>query len=368
MTSNSVKAYQLGQSIWYDNIQRKLLRNGELEGMIQRGEIYGVTSNPSIFNNAIAKSNDYDDELLPLARQGKSAFEIFEALAVEDIRAATDLFSDLYKKTNGGDGYVSLEVNPDLAHDTEQTCSEAKRLWELVNRPNLMIKIPATQAGIPAIQRSIAAGINVNVTLIFSQARYEKVMLAYLTGLEERLANGKPIDSIASVASFFVSRLDTNVDQRLEALVNSGKEKKQIESLFGKAAVANAKLAYQRYKLYFETERFEKLHSLGAKVQRPLWASTSTKNPAYYDLLYVDTLIGPDTVNTIPPQTLVAFNEHGKVALTLEEDVAEAENTLSALESLGISMAVVTKQLEDEGVASFSQAFRDLLIAIEGRK
>ena len=367
--NNSQKAYQLGQSIWYDNIQRKLLENGDLLRMISDGLIYGVTSNPSIFNNAIAKTNDYDHDLLPLLNEGKTALEIFEALAVKDIQEACDLFSELYQRTGGQDGFVSLEVNPTLADDTEATIEEAMRLWKLVNRPNLMVKIPATQAGIPAIKQAIASGVNVNVTLIFSQDRYELVMDAYLSGLEMRIERGEPLDRIASVASFFVSRMDSKVDKRLEAIVADGGEKKaKAEKLLGKAAVANAKLAYQKFCQIFEEERFKKLQQKGAQVQRPLWASTSTKNPAYSDVLYVDTLIGPNTVNTVPPQTLVAFNDHGSVEATLEKGISQEKEILASIEAVGISLNSVTEELENEGVQSFKNDFENLLKAIEGRR
>jgi transaldolase len=369
MKNNSQKVYELGQSIWYDNIERRLLENGEMAEMIERGEIYGVTSNPSIFNNAIAKSSDYDAALVPLARAGKTAIEIFEALAVEDIRQAADLFADFYHATGGKDGFVSLEVNPDLANNTEETLSEAKRLWNLVDRPNLMIKIPATKAGIPAITAAIAAGINVNVTLIFSQERYAEVMEAYLAGLEQRVAAGEPIKKVASVASFFVSRLDTNVDGKLEAKVKAGEiTQEKAESLYGKAAVANAKLAYQGFRKIFESERFAALKNKGAQLQRPLWASTSTKNPAYPDVLYVDTLIGPNTVNTVPPKTLAQFNDHGTVDLTLEDGLTDAEQVFSKLEAVGVSIEQVTQELEEAGVRAFSEAFHSLIETVENRR
>lgn len=367
--NNSQKAYELGQSIWYDNIQRKLLENGELAGMISTGEIYGVTSNPSIFHNAIAKSNDYDQDLIPLLKSNKPAEQIFEALAVKDIQAACDLFFDLFQQTTGGDGFVSLEVNPKLAHEFEETANEAKRLWELVGKRNLMIKIPATLAGIPAIEKTIAAGINVNVTLIFSQERYERVMDAYLSGLEKRMAKGLPINKIASVASFFVSRMDTKVDKRLEAIIEEGgANAEKAKALLGKSAIANAKLAYQQYLKVFGSDRYAEIKKHGGRAQRPLWASTSTKNPAYPDVLYVDSLIGPNTVNTVPPNTLVAFNDHGTVASTLESGVDEAAQVLESLEAIGISVRTVTKELEDEGVASFSNAFESLLDSIEERR
>lgn len=369
MSSNSQKAYQLGQSIWYDNIQRRLLENGEMAGMIERGEIYGVTSNPSIFNNAIAKSNDYDDALIPLAKQGKSAIEIFETLAVDDIRAAADLFLDLYNRTNGEDGYVSFEVNPSLAKDTEATCEEAQRLWDLVDRPNLMIKIPATTEGLLAVEHSIANGLNINVTLIFSRERYEEVMEAYISGLEKRVVEGNSIDNIASVASFFVSRIDSKIDLWLNDIIAQGQSNSDIaENLLGKIAVANAKTAYQRFKKIFNSERFATLKANGARLQRPLWASTSTKNPSYSDVLYIDSLIGPSTVNTIPPSTLAAFNDHGEVSKSLDKDLPSSERSLSDLEGLGISLKQATEELEREGVEAFSKAFVSLNETIETRR
>ena len=362
--------YAAGQSVWYDNIQRGLLANGELAGMIARGEIRGVTSNPTIFMNAVTKSQDYDPGLVRLAKAGKSAEEIFWQLAVEDIQAAADLFRPMYEESGGADGYVSLEVNPYLAHDTEGTIAEAKQIWQRVARPNLLIKIPATVAGLRAITAAIAEGINVNVTLIFALDRYLTVMDAYLTGLEQRVAAGLPVERIASVASFFVSRVDTKVDGRLMEMVDrGGAHAEPAERLLGKAAIANARLAYGYYQKVFGSPRFEALKAHGARVQRPLWASTSTKNPAYRDVVYVEELIGPDTVNTMPPHTLVAFLEHGQVRPgSLEEGVARAERTLASLEALGISMCISTCELELEGVKSFADAFTALLEAVEARR
>ena len=364
--NTTLELFAVGQSVWYDNIQRSLLKNGQLAGMIERGEIRGVTSNPTIFMNAITKSHDYDESLLPLAKSASSAEEIFFQLAVEDIQAATDLFRPLYQQSKGVDGYVSLEVSPFLANETAATLAEAWRLWQWVNRPNLMIKIPATKAGIPAIADAIAAGLNVNVTLIFSRQRYAEVMNAYLEGLEKRLAAGLPIDSIASVASFFVSRVDSNVDPRLQKIVSTGgPQAQQAAALAGKAAIANARLAYADFKQVFATDRFNQLKAKGARVQRPLWASTSTKNPAYRDVMYVEELVGPDTVDTVPPQTLVAFLDHGKVRASLEEALDVSRQQLAALESLGISIDEVTTELEVEGVKSFAEAFSILLKAVE---
>lgn len=367
--NRSQELYQLGQSLWYDNIRRKLLQNGEMAGMIEDGKIYGVTSNPSIFNNAIGKSDDYDDALIPLAQAGKSAMEIFEALAVEDIRAAAELFLPLYERTEGVDGYVSLEVNPDLADDTDATCDEAQRLWDLVDRPNLMVKIPATKEGIPAIERSIANGLNINITLIFSVERYAEVMSAYLSGLEQRAAAGKPIEHVASVASFFISRIDSKVDVWLDELVEAeGPHAGLAASLRGKIAVANAKLAYQRFGEVFASQRFQRLKEKGGRMQRPLWASTSTKNPTYSDVKYVDELIGQDTVNTVPPKTLEAFLDHGTVERTLARDLEAAFRACADFEEVGLSLAQATRELEQEGVAAFSKAFASLLQTVEERR
>ena len=348
----------LGQSLWLDNISRKSLENGELEAMIKRGDIRGVTSNPSIFHNAIANSNDYDSALTPLAWSGWIAEEIFWQLAIEDIQEACDLFRPLYNETNASDGYVSLEVSPYLAHETDKTIEQVSSLWERVNRPNLMIKIPATLEGVPAIRKSIASGINVNVTLIFSLTRYDEVMDAYLSGLEDRLAEGESIDQIASVASFFVSRVDTKVDSLLP----------KLSSLRGQAAIANARLAYEAFTKKFSEERWEELYPKGARLQRPLWASTSTKNPQYPDTAYVNTLIGPYTVNTLPPKTLEAFRDHGVAKETITQQMDRVHAVFGELEEDGVSMDVVTQELEDEGVKAFADAFTALLETIEERR
>jgi transaldolase len=378
--NTSQQLHQAGQSIWYDNIQRGLLDNGALAGMIERGEIRGVTSNPTIFMNAIVKSTDYDAGLESLAKAGFQADQIFWNLAIQDIQRAADLFRPLYEQSRKGDGYVSLEVNPFLAHDTQGTLAAVRWIWAQVDRPNLMVKIPATLAGLPAIRAAIAAGINVNVTLIFSRQRYAAVMDAYLEGLEQRAAGGLPVDSIASVASFFVSRVDTKVDPRLQAIRDQALEPGALAgdaaaqaakaaSLQGKLAIANARAAYADYKAVFGSPRFQALKALGAGVQRPLWASTGTKNPAYSDVLYVEELIGRDTVNTVPPATLAALLDHGVVrANSLEENLAEAHQALADLESLGIPVNTVTDELEAEGVKAFADAFTDLLNAVESRR
>jgi transaldolase/glucose-6-phosphate isomerase len=364
MTSSIQRLLALGQSLWFDNIQRRLLmkspegENSEMAAMIERGDIRGVTSNPSIFHNAIAKTNDYDSALIPLAWSGWETEQIFWQLAIEDIRDTCDLFSDLYRETERADGYVSLEVNPTLAHNTEATLAQVKQLWEWVARPNLMVKIPATLDGLPAIRDAIAAGININVTLIFSIERYRAVRDAYLAGLDARLAAGLPVDHIASVASFFVSRMDTKVDSLLP----------EGSPLRGKTAIAYTKLAYEEFRNIFGGERFTRYQAAGCHLQRPLWASTSTKNPAYPDTLYINSLIGPATVNTVPPQTLEAFRDHGIAKATLMEHLDEARKVLDDVESLGVSMDKVSAELEDEGVKSFADAFVAMLKTIEERR
>jgi transaldolase/glucose-6-phosphate isomerase len=363
------KLTELGQSLWYDNIQRRLLENGDMQNMIERGDIRGVTSNPSIFEKAIAKSADYDSAIIPLAWSGWDAERIFWQLAVEDIQAATDLFLPLYQETDGGDGYVSIEVSPYLAHDTHGTLDEVRHLWQQVDRPNLMVKIPATKEGVPAIRKAISEGINVNVTLIFSLVRYAEVMEAYLSGLEDRLKAGQKIDRIASVASFFVSRVDTKVDGHLDEIIQAEGSKAALASkLLGQAAVANAKLAYEEFQKVIKSERFSKLQEQGARLQRPLWASTSTKNPAYSDVKYVEELVAEHTVNTVPPRTLEAFRDHGNPKITILDNIDSARKSLDALESLGIKMEQVTQELEDEGVKSFADAFSTLLNTIDDRR
>src|SRR5512138_1848584 len=352
------KLTQLGQSLWMDNIQRSQLENGEIKAMIERGDIRGMTSNPSIFNHAIGKTKDYDSALMPLAWAGWDAKKIFWQLAIEDIRAACDLFSPLYEETNGGDGYVSIEVSPDVAHDTDATLAQAEQLWARVRRPNLMVKIPATKEGIPAIRKVISVGVNINVTLIFSLKRYAEVMEAYLSGLEDRAAAGHPIDHIASVASFFVSRVDSKIDPKLP----------DGSPLRGKAAIANAKFAYDEFQKTFAGRRWENLKHKAPRVHRPLWASTSTKSPNYPDTIYVDNLIGPETVNTVPPATLIAFGDHGKAEVTLTRDLDQSEEALKQLEAAGISMDVVTQELEDEGVKAFAEAFTQLMKTIDERR
>lgn len=371
MVNEILKIHEYGQSLWYDNIHRELLNDGTLAEMIEAGEIRGVTSNPSIFNKAISQSDVYNQAIQDLTKAGKSRDEIYEALAVDDIQRAADLFRPLYDQTRGGDGYVSLEVSPYLAHDTEGTIEEAKRLWKLVDRPNLMVKIPATLEGLPAITEAIASGININVTLIFGLGRYQKVREAYLKGLEKRLDAGEPINRIASVASFFISRIDTKVDNRLSEIVDAGADGADpAQVLLGQIAIASGKLAYRDYQNTFGPDNplYQKVKEAGGNLQRVLWASTSTKNPEYSDVRYVEEMIGPDTVNTVPHKTLDAFKDHGKAARTIDQGVREAEKQFQQLADLGIDIDTVTQELEDEGVKSFADSFTSLLETIEERK
>lgn len=356
-----VEMQKLGQSPWHDNIRREQLTSGKLKKMIEAGDITGLTSNPTIFEQAI-KSGDYNGEIDRLAKSGKSADEIFDVLAIEDIRAAADLFRPVFDRTGGVDGYVSIEVAPRFALDTAGTIAEAKRLWSAVDRPNLMVKIPATLQGLPAIEASIADGININVTLIFSLQRYDAVMDAYIKGLTARAKAGKDVSKISSVASFFVSRVDTAVDKILDAAGPKG------EALKGKAAIANAKLAYRDFKKKFHGAPFAELKAKGARVQRPLWASTSTKNPKYPDVYYVEALLGPESVDTMPPATIDAYRDHGKPASRIEDDLAGAESLMKQLADAGVVMDKVTKQLEDEGVASFGKSFDSLISTVEERR
>ena len=349
----------LGQSIWLDHIRRSFIASGELQAWIDRG-LKGVTSNPSIFEKAIAGSTDYDDALRELVRQNRSVQEIYEALVLEDITRAADLLRPVYDQTEGLDGYVSLEVDPELAHDTANTVAEVKRFFRTLDRPNVMIKVPATPEGIPAIESLIAAGININVTLIFSLSQYEALAKAYVAGLEKLADAGGQVSKVASVASFFVSRVDTAVDQALG--------ERDESALQGKIAVANAKVAYDRAKEIFGGDRWERLAAQGARVQRLLWASTSTKNPRYPDTKYVSELIGPDTVNTVPPKTLDLFLDHGTVASTLGLGTREARADLVQLAETGIDLNAVTQQLLDDGVASFAKAFKALLNSIAARQ
>ena len=360
-----------GQSVWYDNIDRAQLASGEFKRMLNDDGIVGVTANPTIFEKAISSGHAYDEQMSQLISEGKSTSDIYEALVIQDIRTVADLLRPIYDRTNGLDGYVSLEVSPELAHDTEGTLNEARRFWKMVERPNLMIKIPATPEGIPAVEQALTDGINVNITLIFSLDSYKAVADAYLNALESRNAEGKDISHIASVASFFVSRVDTLVDKLLEdkaKATSDANEQAHLKSLEGKAAIANARVVYQEFKHIFYTPRFETLKHSGAHVQRPLWASTSTKNPAYRDVLYAEELLGPDTVDTMPQETIVNFRDHGVVAHTIEKDPQGAQATLDALEKVGVHYAQITQQLQDEGVKKFADSFHQLFQGIDSKK
>ncbi len=359
----------LGQSVWLDFLRRNALDNGEIQGLIDQDGVSGLTSNPSIFEKAIAGSHDYDNAIRSMALEGKSIEEIYEALTIEDIQRAADLFRPIYNRLEGADGFVSLEVSPKLAHDTEGTIIEARHLWSTVNRPNLLIKVPGTREGLPAIQQLIGEGINVNVTLLFGLPRYREVAEAYLLGLETLAARGKPLNRIASVASVFLSRIDVLVDPKLEKLrLEKGPAAEIVASLHGQVAIASAKVAYQIYQEIFGSERFKKLSKQGAHSQRLLWASTSTKNPEYSDVKYVETLIGRETINTIPVETLNAFREHGKPASRLEEGTQEAYRVLEGLHQAGIDLNASTQELEDEGVTKFSQAFEKLMAALQEKR
>lgn len=358
----------LGQSIWLDYIRRDLLTGGGLRRMIEEDGLRGMTSNPAIFEKAIADSHEYDGDIRALSREKKGAGAIYEILSQRDVQNAADEFRSLYDKTDGRDGYVSLEVNPHLARDTQATIAEAQRLWGDLNRPNVFIKVPATEAGLPAIRQLISEGINVNVTLLFGLQRYRQVAEAYLCGIEERLAQGGAVKRVASVASFFVSRIDALLDPVLDQLIaKGGREAEAAREARGQIAIASAKMAYQIYKEIFGSDRFRQLAARGARVQRLLWASTSTKNPDYSDVKYVEALIGPDTVNTAPVETLEAYRDHGKPEARLELEVAQARRVLERLPVLGIQLEEAAQKLEDEGVDKFNKPFDKLMETLEGR-
>ena len=362
------RLHDAGVSIWLDFIEREILRNGDLQRRIRDESLTGMTSNPTIFEKALAEGNAYDDQIRT-APGDFTAVELFELIATTDVRDACDIFRDVYDREKGTDGFVSIEVSPSSAHDLLGTISEAQRLWSTVDRPNVMVKVPGTVEGAEAVRQLIAAGVNVNITLLFSLDAYRRVIEAYMAGLEDRIALGKDIASIASVASFFVSRVDSETDKRLDALVKtaSSEKRQQIDGLRGKAAIANAKLAYRIFQKEFSSARWKKLEAKGATVQRVLWASTSTKNPAYRDVMYVEELIGPHTVNTMPPQTVDAFEDHGVVNRTVDKNVDAAERVIADLGKLGISIDDVTNKLLVDGLASFQKSY-DTLIAGLGKK
>ncbi|MHB8625245.1 MAG: bifunctional transaldolase/phosoglucose isomerase [Aggregatilineales bacterium] len=371
MTGNPpVDVQEYGQSIWYDNISREMIDSGELQKLLDEFGVVGMTSNPTIFEKAIGHGTAYDGAIRTMV--DLPAAQIFDALSIEDIRRAADLMRSIYDRTKGGDGYISLEVSPLIASDTDKTLSEAKRLFAAVGRPNVMIKIPGTVAGLPAIEEALFAGININVTLLFSVANYVQVAERYIRALERRLDAGLPVNGIASVASFFLSRIDNLVDKQLENNIRAaqGRDIDRVAAnndLLGKTAIANAKVAYKRFKDMFYGDRFARLRDAGARVQRPLWASTGTKNPAYPDTMYLDSLIGKDTVNTVPLQTLVAFKDHGTVGPTLDKDLRGAQVALDKLAEVGIDLDLITKQLQEDGVEQFADSFRKLIAGVEGK-
>jgi transaldolase len=372
MADNSIrKLLALGQSVWQDDISREMLNSGFLQRQIREIGIRGVTSNPTIFEKAISAGSDYDAQITELLHSGESPAEIFEAIEVQDIQSACDLFRSVYDESDGADGFVSIEVFPDAARDADATREQVRRLWSSVDRPNLMVKIPGTVEGLPVIEEMLAEGKNINITLLFSVERYEGVAEAYVAALEKRLAAGQPINRISSVASFFVSRVDTLVDKLLQERIDASDDpaiQEELRQLQGTIAIANAKLAYQSFLRMFEGSRFAPLRQAGAKVQRPLWASTGTKNPAYSDVLYINDLIGPETVNTMPRKTIEAFLDHGVVERTIDRDVERARRALENLAAHGIDLASVTAQLEKEGIASFIKSFEELLAGVDAKR
>lgn len=361
--------HDAGQSIWLDSIDRRMLHDGELERRIREDALTGMTSNPTIFQKALSSSNAYDEQIIAAEEDGLTNWELFELLETTDVRDACDHFAGVYSSTRGADGYVSIEISPGVSHNADAAVEEARRLWRTVDRPNVMVKVPGTPEGAVAVRRLIAEGINVNITLLFALEAHERVIEAYMAGLEDRIKAHQPIDGLASVASFFVSRVDTEVDKRLDALIAKAPpaERERLELLKGRAAIANAKLAYRLFRQKFAGPRWEALAKQGARVQRPLWASTSTKNPAYRDVMYVEELIGPDTVDTMPPATIDAFKDHGVVARTVDKKLGVAEAVLKEIEAVGISMREVTEKLLVDGIASFQKSFDELIAGLEAK-
>ena len=358
--NNLQQIHDLGQSIWLDSFDRKLMDSGELQKLIDEDSLCGITSNPSIFEKAVSSSADYDEDVRKLASEGKNNEEIFFGFATSDIQRAADILKPVYEKAHGTDGFVSLEVSPHLANDTDGTIKQARELWKTVNRKNVMIKIPGTKEGLAAIRQCISEGININITLLFGLPRYKEVTEAYISGLEDRLKSNQPIDHIASVASFFLSRIDVLLDPILK--------QKKLDKLVGEIAIASAKKAYEIYKEVFFSDRFRNLEKKGAKKQKVLWASTSTKDPSFSDVKYVEALIGPDTINTLPIETIDAFRDHGKAQDHLENNLVKATQELQQLEDNGINIDDITQQLEEEGVQKFNKAYEQLLKAIDEKK
>ena len=359
------KLHDEGQSIWLDNIDRPMLQNGDLERRIAEDSLTGMTSNPTIFEKALAEGTEYDEQLA--SATGLSPHEAFELVETTDVRSACDLFAGVYSSTRGDDGYVSIEVSPGVSADVAATVAEAHRLWETVDRPNVMVKVPGTQQGALAVRQLIADGINVNITLLFSLDAHDRVIDAYMSGLEDRVAAGNPIDHVFSVASFFVSRVDTEVDKRLDEMIKAANppDRDRLKMLKGRTAIANAKLAYRLFRRRFDDQRWKSLAEQGARLQKPLWASTGVKNPAYRDVMYVEELIGPDTVNTMPPALIEAFKDHGDMQRTVDKRLGAAEGLIREIEAVGISMKDVTDKLLVDGLASFQKSFDSLNAGIE---
>ena len=361
--------HDVGQSIWLDSIDRRMLHDGELDRRVRDDALTGMTSNPTIFQKALASSNAYDEQLVAAEEDGLTSWELFELLETTDVRDACDAFAGVYSSTRGADGYVSIEISPGVSHNADAAIEEARRLWKTVDRPNVMVKVPGTVEGAVAVRRLISEGINVNITLLFAIEAHDRVIEAYMAGLEDRVKARKPIDGLASVASFFVSRVDSEIDKRLDALIAKAQpaEKERLQLLKGRAAIANAKLAYRLFRQKFSGPRWEALAKQGARVQRPLWASTSTKNPSYRDVMYVEELIGPDTVDTMPPATIEAFRDHGVIDKTVDKKIAAAEGLLKEIEAVGISVREVTEKLLVDGIASFQKSFDELIAGLESK-
>ncbi len=372
MTDNPLQTLrELGQSVWYDYIRRDLITSGRLEALVREDGLAGMTSNPTIFQKAIAETSLYDDDIRRFARDREGAAQIFEGLAVSDIQSAAEVFRGVYEKNRGNDGFVSIEVGPHLARDTEGSIAEARRLWKECGRDNVMVKIPGTPEGVPAIRKCLAEGININITLLFSVARYREVIEAYLSAMEERVAAGKSVEKIRSVASFFVSRVDTNADKKLDAKAREGgseAERGKARQLRGKLGIANARVAYQVFEEVFRGARFQKLEQRGVALQRPLWASTSTKDPAYPDLYYVEALIAPDSVDTLPPETFETYRDQGDPKVRIHDDPVGARRVFEGLEELGIEEKRIFLELEEEGVRKFSESYDALLKALEEKE
>ena len=366
MDDGILKLREIGQSIWLDNIQRRELSDGTLQRMIKEDGICGITSNPTIFMNAVTKSRDYDEQILTCVKQGKTPEEIYHHIIIDDIRAAARLLMPVYEETSKQDGFVSIELNPQIAFDTDKSLSEAREFISEISLPNIMIKVPGTVQGFSVVKQLVAEGINVNITLLFSPDRYKQAANAYIEGLEERVALGKDIDDINSVASFFISRIDTSADRQIDEISRTKPEHaKKISLLRGKTAVNTARLTYSVFRELFSSPRFKSLQEKGAQIQRPLWASTGTKDPSYSDVKYVEELIAPDTVNTLPPKTMAAFKDHGVVKKAIENTSGKAPMVIEQIGQCGIKLDSVYEQLQDEGVKAFEKSYLDLLKSIE---